>query len=105
MKRIPVTHHPYPETSLTYLGNVSNEKAREFYRQHVVNQIDSAFESELLSSVAVMTMKHCLKYQLGYCPKTKEKNLPLKEPLTLTSGKNRLTLRFDCVHCEMQVID
>jgi putative protease len=104
MKRIPVTHHPYPERTLTYLGNVSNEKAKEFYRQHGVNQTDSAFESESLSSVAVMTMKHCLKYQLGYCPRAKEKNLPLKEPLMLTSGKNRLTLRFDCVHCEMQVI-
>jgi putative protease len=104
VKKIQPTNHPYPETSLTYLGNVSNEKAQAFYLQHEVKKIDPAFELEQPAAVAVMTMKHCLRYQLGYCPKIKENNRSLNEPWTLIAGRNRLKLRFDCVNCEMQVI-
>jgi putative protease len=104
IKKIQPTNHPYSETSLTYLGNVSNEKAQAFYLQHEVKKIDPAFELEQPEAVAVMTMKHCLRYQLGYCPKTKENNRSLNEPWMLLTGRNRLKLRFDCANCEMQVI-
>jgi putative protease len=104
-KKITAGRHPYPETSLTCSGNVYNEKAREFYRQHGVKSIAPAFETEApLTGVPLMTMKHCLRYQWGHCPKTKEKAPAWKEPLTLISGKNRLLLKFDCVNCEMQIM-
>jgi putative protease len=103
-KKISAGRHPYPEPSIRYLGNVYNEKAREFYCQHGVKTIEPAFEASPLTGVPLMTTKHCLRYQWGYCPKTKEKIPSWKEPLTLINGKNHLTLKFDCMNCEMQVI-
>ena len=104
IKKHSTTNHSYPESSLSYLGNVANGKAKEFYLQHGVKSIAPAFELNPSSSVPLMFTKHCLKYQLGYCPKTKEKSQRLNEPLTLLSGKNRLSLMFDCSNCEMQVL-
>jgi putative protease len=89
---------------LTYLGNVSNEKARAFYQQHGVKTIAPAFELNPLTAVPVMFTKHCIKYQAGYCPKQGSDG-KIKEPLTLLAGANRLKLRFDCRNCEMQVIN
>jgi putative protease len=103
-KKIPLTRHPYPETALTYSGNVYNEKAKAFYRQHGVKTIDPAFEALPRTGTPVMTTKYCLRYQWGYCPERKGKTQAWKEPLTLCSGKNRWTVCFDCVNCEMQII-
>ena len=103
VKKHSVTDHPYPEKALTYLGNVANEQAKAFYSQHGVKNIAPAFELTPYPSVPLMFMKHCLKYQLGYCPKTKEKSQRLNEPLTLLSGKNRLRLQFDCQNCETEL--
>jgi putative protease len=93
----------FPEKSLSYLGNVSNGKANDFYRQRGVETIAPAFELNPQKDVPVMFTKYCLKYQLGYCPK-QEPEKRLKEPLTLTTGGHTLRLRFDCRNCEMQVI-
>ncbi|GHT00541.1 hypothetical protein FACS189421_12670 [Bacteroidia bacterium] len=98
------TSFPYPTNELTYLGNVSNEKARAFYRQHGVKTIAPAFELTPLTAVPVMFTKHCIKYQAGYCPK-QGGDEKMKEPLTLLAGANRLKLRFDCRNCEMQVVN
>jgi putative protease len=103
LKPVSPTYHPYPETDLTYLGNVFNEKAVAFYRQHEVKTMAPAFELNSPAAVPVMFTKHCLKYQLDGCPK---QGTPprFSEPLTLTAGSHRLSLRFDCRNCEMQVI-
>jgi len=103
VKRHLATNHPYPEKALTYLGNVSNEQAKAFYLQHEVKNIDPAFELVPCPSVPLMFMKHCIKYQLGHCPKTKEKSQRLNEPLTLLSGRNHLLLQFDCQNCLMEL--
>ena len=103
VRRLAVTNHSYPEKRLTYLGNVANEKAKAFYVQHGVESIEPAFELAPYPSGPLMFMKHCLKYQLGYCLKTKEKSQRLNEPLTLLSGKSRLLLKFDCQNCEMEL--
>ena len=42
---------PYPEHSLTYLGNVSNSLAVAFYKAHGVETIDEAFELKPLEDV------------------------------------------------------
>jgi putative protease len=103
-KKISASRHPYPETSLTYSGNVYNEKAKAFYLQHGVKTIEPAFETTPLADAPLMTTKYCLRYQWGYCPKTKEKQQRRKEPLTLINGKNRLAVKFDCVNCEMKIM-
>jgi putative protease len=96
------TSFPYPMQELTYLGNVANEKARSFYKQHCIQTIAPAFELETQQNVPLMFTKHCLKYQLGYCTKQRKSDT-LHEPLTLFAGANHLQLKFDCGKCEMQV--
>jgi len=101
---------PYPEDTLTYLANVFNEKARDFYAKHGVKVIAAAYEShEETGEVSLMITKHCVRYSLSLCPKqakgvTGVQGTVRAEPLLLINGKERLTLRFDCKPCEMHVV-
>lgn len=94
----------YPESTLTYLGNVANKKAEEFYSLCGVKNSMPAFEIEMPENVPLMFIKHCILYQMGFCKKEKTISPELKEPLYLVSGKNRLKLQFNCVDCEMRII-
>ena len=101
---------PYPEDTLSYLANVYNEKARDFYAKHGVKVIAAAYEShEEEGEVSLMITKHCVRYSLSLCPKqakgvTGVQGTVRAEPLTLINGKEKLTLRFDCRPCEMHVV-
>ena len=101
---------PYPEDSLTYLANVFNHAARDFYAQHGVKVIDAAYEiHEEEGEVSLMITKHCVRYSLSLCPKQAKGVIGVKgtvkaEPLQLVNGKEKLTLRFDCKPCEMHVV-
>ena len=98
-KGFPETTQMYPETKLSYTGNVLNARADAFYRRHGVTQIEPAAESGLdLRSRKVMTARYCVRHQLGMCESK------IKGPLVLidTEG-HRLELRFDCAKCEMEV--
>ena len=101
---------PYPDDSLTYLANVFNHKAHDFYARHGVKVIDAAYESnEELGEVSLMITKHCVRYSLSLCPKQAKGVAGVQgqvkaEPLQLLHGKERLTLRFDCKPCEMHVV-
>ncbi len=100
----------YPEDTLTYLANVFNEKARDFYAKHGVKVIAAAYEShEEEGEVSLMITKHCVRFSLSLCPKqakgvTGVQGTVRAEPLTLVNGKEKLTLRFDCKPCEMHVV-
>jgi putative protease len=101
---------PYPEDTLSYLANVYNHKARDFYAKHGVQIIAAAYEShEEEGEVSLMITKHCVRYSLSLCPKqakgvTGVQGTIKAEPLTLVNGADRLTLRFDCKPCEMHVM-
>ena len=101
---------PYPEDSLSYLANVYNHKARDFYARHGVRVIDAAYEShEELGEVSLMITKHCVRYSLSLCPKqakgvTGVQGTVKAEPMQLINGKEKLTLKFDCKPCEMHVV-
>ena len=101
---------PYPDDVLTYLGNVYNHKARDFYARHGVRVIEAAYEShEEPGEVSLMITKHCVRYSLSLCPKqakgvTGVQGTIRAEPLVLVHGQERLTLRFDCKPCEMHVV-
>lgn len=100
-----ITNPPpqYPADELNFLGNVYNQKAREFYARHGVSVIESAYESnEEKGMVSLMTTKHCLRYSFNLCPKEVKGIRP--DPLTLVNGKEKLLLRFDCKRCEMHVV-
>jgi putative protease len=100
----------YPETQLSYLANVYNEKARAFYHKHGVQLIDAAYEAhEEAGEVSLMITKHCLRFSFNLCPKQAKgvqgvQGQVRAEPMTLVSGNERYTLRFDCKPCEMHVV-
>ncbi|MBS0347331.1 MAG: U32 family peptidase [Proteobacteria bacterium] len=94
---------PYPQTELSYLANVLNQKARDFYQRHGVQLIEAAYEAnEHLDDASLMITKHCLRYSFNLCPKEVKGIRP--DPMTLINGKEKLTLRFDCKRCEMHVV-
>ncbi|MHB9023140.1 MAG: peptidase U32 family protein [Armatimonadota bacterium] len=95
---------PYPETILSFTGNVLNGKAAAFYQRHGVTAIAPAAESGLdLRGRKVMTTKYCLKHQLNRCPREHPGNdLPGSLSLIDEEG-HRLDLRFDCKNCRMEV--
>ncbi|MEO8410034.1 MAG: DUF3656 domain-containing protein, partial [Propionivibrio sp.] len=94
---------PYPEESLSYLGNVFNARARAFYEKHGVRVIEPAFECQQEhGEVSLMITKHCLRYSFNLCPKQVKGIRP--DPMLLINGNDKLTLRFDCKPCEMHVI-
>lgn len=100
----------YPDDTLSYLGNVYNTKARDFYARHGVQLIAAAFEShEEEGEVSLMITKHCVRYSLSLCPRQTQGVLGVHgtvkaEPLNLIQGEEKLTLRFDCKACEMHVM-
>ncbi|MFY8124598.1 MAG: peptidase U32 family protein [Hydrogenophaga sp.] len=101
---------PYPEDSLSYLANVFNHQARNFYAKHGVKVIDAAYEAqEETGEVSLMITKHCVRFSLSLCPKqakgvTGVQGTVKAEPMQLINGKEKLTLRFDCKPCEMHVV-
>ncbi|MBI3155594.1 MAG: U32 family peptidase [Burkholderiales bacterium] len=101
---------PYPEHALTYLANVYNQRAADFYARHGVKLVDAAYEShEALGELPLMITRHCVRYSLSLCPKQAKGVAGVQgtlraEPLTLVHGDDRLTLRFDCRPCEMHVV-
>lgn len=97
----------YPESHLSFLANVYNHKAREFYHRHGVQLIDAAYEShEEKGDVPVMITKHCLRFAFNLCPKQAKGNIKSWKatPMQLVNGDEVLTLKFDCRPCEMHVI-
>jgi putative protease len=100
----------YPEDTLTYLANVFNHKARDFYAKHGVKVIAAAYEShEEAGEVSLMITKHCVRFSLSLCPKqakgvTGVQGTVKAEPMQLINGNEKLTLRFDCKPCEMHVV-
>ena len=101
---------PYPEDTLTYLANVYNHKARDFYARHGVKVIAAAYESqEEEGEVSLMITKHCVRFSLSLCPKqakgvTGVQGQVRAEPMMLVNGSEKLRLEFDCKACEMHVI-
>lgn len=93
----------YPQTELSYLGNVYNQRARDFYTRHGVRLIADAYEAnQERGEVALMITKHCVRYSFNLCPKQVKGIKP--EPMTLISAGEKLRLEFDCKRCEMHVM-
>jgi len=97
---------PYPDKEIGFEGNISNQLARQFYVRHGVENPEMAFEKQAdPHGKTVMTTKHCLKFQMGFCPKFGgKKPSDFSEPFSLNDGINELRLDFDCLRCVMKVI-
>ncbi|MCL1617104.1 U32 family peptidase [Bacteroides sp. ET71] len=98
------THHPYLADSLTYLGNVMNGQARQFYLSHGVHRIAPAYEAQAVPEAALMFCRHCLRFSMGWCPTHQKGRSPYREPYYLVSTDGRrFRLSFDCKNCQMKV--
>jgi len=99
---------PYPETTLTYRGNVLNRQAEAFYRRHGVTDIEPAAESGLeMEGRVVMRTRYCVQHQIGLCDGTLgDHKAPSRTgPLYLVDEDGRrYRLRFRCAECEVEVI-
>ena len=100
----------YPEDTLSFLANVYNQKATQFYENHGVKLIAKAYEAnQELGEVPLMITKHCLRFSHGLCPKEAKGVIGVQgtvtaEPMTLINGNDKFTLKFDCKPCEMHVM-
>ena len=94
---------PYPETKLSYLGNVANSLAQAFYHRHGVVDIEEALEQSFSKApgLTLMTTHHCIRYANGMCLKNHPFNTG---PLLIRSGENTFRLEFDCKQCIMKII-
>ena len=100
----------YPEESLSFLANVYNSAARNFYAKHGVKLIAAAYEAhEEAGEVPLMITRHCIRYSLSLCPRQAKGVIGVQgqvraEPMTLVNGSEKLRLEFDCRKCEMHVM-
>ncbi|GGN21241.1 protease [Shewanella putrefaciens] len=93
----------YPVKHLSYLGNVVNQKAKDFYQRHGVIEIQDTYEKNgVTEDVPLMITKHCLRFNFNLCPK----EVPgiKADPMVLEIGNDVLKLVFDCPKCEMMVV-
>ena len=95
---------PYPTKTLTFTGNVLNEKAKAFYRRHGVEQVEPAAESgRNLHDECIMITKYCLRKQLDLCPKDAG-DVDAAEPLLLEDDEGHLLrAEFRCGQCGMEI--
>ena len=97
--------YPFPSDAFHFENNISNRLAMQFYRRHGIDNPELAVEKRTITGrLQVMTTKHCLKHELGYCPKfggTAPSGL--SEPFVLNDGANCFELEFDCRNCMMKV--
>ncbi len=107
-KAVSVPPPVYPESHLTFLANVYNEKARAFYQRFGVQLIDAAYEAhEEAGEVPVMITKHCLRFSFNLCPKQAKGVTGVRTKVAdmqLIHQDEVLTLKFDCKPCEMHII-
>ncbi|WP_421918985.1 peptidase U32 family protein [Marinifilum sp.] len=104
-KRPLIAHPQYPAKELTYMGNVVNCKAEEFYHKCGVEKIEKGFELQNNhSGKTIMTTKHCLRHEFGMCQKETKTGKSQNQALFLVDNKNRYKLEFNCQRCEMKII-
>lgn len=103
--RKPVAYPDMHNRKTTYLDNISNSLAGQFYQKAGVSTVTPAYELSPERNAIVMFCKHCLRKSLGICTKDKVES-PYKEPFTLTTQNGKkFTLKFNCSKCEMYVVN
>lgn len=101
---------PLPERDLDFTWNIANQAARRFYERAGGRVLEPAAElQDSLQDRVVMTTRHCLRFELDWCP-VHHNPSPWKRlteppgPLTLENGTTRLECRFDCQRCRMELV-
>lgn len=89
----------------SYLYNVSNHGARDFYAAHGLPVVGPALEVEQgRNENILMQCRHCLRYSMGFCVRHGGTKPTWREPLSLRLGDGRrFRLEFKCDECQMNV--
>jgi len=101
---------PLPHGKLDYTWNIANRAARAFYERAGAEALEPAAElQDSLDGRVVMTTRHCVKFELGWCHLHDNpepwRSLPEPAgPLFLENGATRLECRFDCHQCRMELV-
>lgn len=99
-----VDHGKWPETEVSYLDNIANNKALDFYKKHGVTHTDAAFVKAVNTpGASLMTTRYCIKAQLGSCREMKESRKDMQGSLILSDNNGEYALSFDCSKCEMRL--
>lgn len=93
----------YPSVSISAEGNITNHIAETFYRDHGVQQIMRGVDCQPSThGCRVMHTAYCIRREIGECLR---EGSSLRGPLYIRHGARRFRLDFDCVTCEMSLID
>ncbi|MFH0783103.1 MAG: U32 family peptidase [Pseudomonadota bacterium] len=99
-----VNDYPWPAEEVSYLDNIGNRKALDFYRRHGVKRVsESGLRAKDVADCVLMTSKYCIRAQLGMCPKMVGKVSGSVETLVLADNTGEYQLGFNCDSCEMTV--
>ena len=99
-----INDYPWPAEEVSYLDNIANRKALEFYQRHGVQGGNtSVLKAKDIADCALMTCKYCIREQLRMCPKMGGNVQAIVEPLILVDNTGEYQLGFDCDSCEMTV--
>ena len=106
-KEISLPHKEDWDGSLSYLTNVANHAARQFYLDHGANRVDWAIEvypKNAGQKPLLMTCRYCIRYELGMCNKEGINKVIKSHRLFLRLADGRkFRLHFDCKQCQMEV--
>ena len=98
------TPSSHPNVQLSYLANIANHRAADFYRVRGADTVAPAYELSATRGATLMFCRHCLRYAMGWCPHRGGRLSPYREPYTLVSADGkRFALTFDCKQCVMMV--
>lgn len=93
----------YLSEQLTAEENVTNRLAEAFYRDHGVQRIERGLDlAPTTVGHPVMRTSYCIRREIGECLKEHPR---LRGELWLERGRHRYRLEFDCVRCEMSLVD
>jgi putative protease len=100
----PDLDYYFPESQVTFLANIINEQAREYYRRHGAEAVEPGAETGLdMRGRKVMTTKYCIKRQIKMCPLQRPEHITAGPLYLEDSDGRRLELRFNCAACEMDI--
>jgi len=92
--------------SSSYLLNISNHRAAQFYAEQGVKDAEPAFEPKHRKEVPVMYCRHCLRYAMGWCQhRQADATMPPKQLFLRLENGTSFRLEFDCKNCQMLVIN
>lgn len=93
-------------SSFDYKANIINSKAESIYADLGSSSIEKGIDaSSNFYDKELMVTKHCIKYELGNCPKEAIQNevVNIRYPIYLTDNANKYLLEFDCKECVMKI--